>query len=338
VALHRIDLLENGGEYVPGQKGGPTVSEAIAQFLDGCRDPKRNLAPSTISSYENTLGHLASSSFAHGPLDKVDLVLLQKYALTRAIAPSTWRKELETLRAFFAWCVDADWIRKNPAKKVRMPQSEELQTLPFEPDEVRKLIAAADDIFSDNPGETPYVRARARALVLVLLYSGLRVSDVTVLRRSSLDLKTRHLTLRKIKKTGVRIQVQLHPDAIRALEALPVIRSAEYYFWSGEGDAITCTKNLRRTIYRLGQIAGVHAHPHRFRDTFAVELLTQGVDIRTVQLLLGHKSLKTTERHYAHFIAAHQARLDAATATLSFSAKPGRPLLMKPVQNRRRHA
>ena len=58
--------------------------------------------------------------------------------------------------------------------------------------------------------------------------------------------------------------------------------------------------------------------PHRFRDTFAVELLLCGEDIRTVQLLLGHTSLRTTERHYSPFVSAFQQRLDRATAKLKF--------------------
>ena len=86
-------------------------------------------------------------------------------------------------------------------------------------------------------------------------------------------------------------------------------------------------------MQRLGAIAKVKAQPHRFRDTFAVELLTNGVDIRSVQLLLGHKSVRTTEKHYADFVAAHQALLDSAVSTMNFQAKTAGSLLMKPRQN-----
>ena len=65
-------------------------------------------------------------------------------------------------------------------------------------------------------------------------------------------------------------------------------------------------------------LAGVKGHPHRFRDTFSVTLLEKGEDLRKVQLLLGHKSTRTTEKHYAPFVESFQAMLDAATSKLDF--------------------
>jgi integrase len=179
-------------------------------------------------------------------------------------------------------------------------------------------LRGCDQVASDDPAETPFVRQRARALVLVLLYSGLRISDVARLRRASLNPQTGYLTL-KVMKTGVRLKILLNADVVGQLERLPAVDGAgEFYFWSGRSALYTCVGNLRRTLRRVGKIAGVHCHPHRFRDTFAVELLTEGADIRTVQLLLGHSSVQTTERHYAHFVASHQRLLDDATARLDF--------------------
>jgi site-specific recombinase XerD len=80
-------------------------------------------------------------------------------------------------------------------------------------------------------------------------------------------------------------------------------------------------KNARRTIQRILKIAGVAGHPHRFRDTFRVGLLEKGEDLRTVQLLLGHKSSNTTERHYAPYVRSLQAILDSATKKLDFTGE-----------------
>jgi site-specific recombinase XerD len=329
-ALNKIAELESG------QTAGVTVADAAAAFLGVCAD--RNLRLGSLTSYRKTLDHLIAAIGAVAVQDvtvsDLDSYRAGRTVAGRAIKSGTWRKELETIRALFNFCVDREWCVKNPASKVRMPMTEELVTKPFKREEVTKLIAATDQLFSDDPGETGYVRQRARALVYTLLYSGLRISDVAALERDALS--GRHLTLR-VLKTGVPQKNEMHPSAADALLKLQA-RDPRYFFWSGNGDIITCVKNLRRTIYRLGMIAGVKAHPHRFRDTFATELLSNGVDIRTVQQLLGHRSIRTTEKHYAHWIAAHQQLLDNATALLDFERPTAAPILLKAPQRRQRHA
>ena len=77
---------------------------------------------------------------------------------------------------------------------------------------------------------------------------------------------------------------------------------------------LTACDRARRVIARLGVIAKVaNAHPHRFRDTWAKEALLAGTSMRTVQLVLGHKSITTTEEHYAPFVVEYQAQIDDAT-------------------------
>ena len=81
--------------------------------------------------------------------------------------------------------------------------------------------------------------------------------------------------------------------------------------------------NARKTISRVLAVAGFKGHPHRFRDTFSVSLLEKGENLHTVQLLLGHTSIKTTEKHYAPFVESFQRVLDAATSKLDFGTRVG---------------
>ncbi len=101
------------------------------------------------------------------------------------------------------------------------------------------------------------------------------------------------------------------PFVVPELEACPRI-SERYWFWTGIGSKEKLAGNCRRTFRQVCEIAGVEGgHPHRFRDTLAVELLLEGVPIERVSILLGHSSVKITERHYAPWVQARQSQLEA---------------------------
>jgi integrase len=88
--------------------------------------------------------------------------------------------------------------------------------------------------------------------------------------------------------------------------------SREYFFWTGTGKKDTAAGNWRRSLRRLFKLAEVKGgHPHRFRDTFAVELLLSGVPLERVSVLLGHSSIRVTEKHYSPWIRARQEQLEA---------------------------
>jgi integrase/recombinase XerD len=291
-----------------------TVASAVKEYLDDCA--ARHLAPSTVTSYRNVLvpfGHYCENR----NLRQVRGLRLDEFRGFRAyreVSVKTQRKEIEHLRAFCAFCVQHGWLKENYAKLLRMPEDDGPVTMPYERDEVASLLAACDQMTNFHEANAERARKRARALVLLLLYGGLRISDAVRLERSRVDKSGRILMY--AMKTGVPLYVKLHPDCLSALAELPI--ESPYFLWSGKSKITTATGSARRTVACISRISGVRARPHRFRDTFAVELLLAGEDIRTVQLLLGHKSIKTTEKHYAPFVRRFQQRLDAATAKLHF--------------------
>ncbi len=335
--LKRIQILltaDGSDQVVLPAPPARSVERAIASFLEDASH--RHLKPSSTASYRRTLERLATFC-GKTPISGLTLEVLSRFRASRKVAPRTQRKEIEYLRAFCGFCELQGWIESNPAKQLRPPKITDVATMPFTREEVTRLIEACDQMRGMWEDDTPDVRRRAKALVLTLLYSGLRVGDVAQLRRSALE-EDGHLVLRTMK-TGVPLKVLLNEDAVKALRSLPAPGgNPTYFFWSGNGDLDHCSKSLWRTIARVGKVADVHAHPHRFRDTFSVELLTKGNDIRAVQLLLGHSSIRTTEKHYAHFVPAHQDLLDRASSTLDFSAKGATPLLVKPLERRRRNS
>ncbi len=186
--------------------------------------------------------------------------------------------------------------------------------------EVNRILAACENLEHGDPNRRERTRARAKAMCLVMLYSGMRISDTIQLKRTAADLKTGKLLLR-VMKTGAPLYVRLGEPAIEALRTLP--GQGEYFFWSGASKLSTAIGNARKTISRVLAVAGIEGHPHRFRDTFSVSLLSKGEDLHTVQLLLGHTSIKTTEKHYAPYVESFQRVLDAATAKLDFGTRIG---------------
>lgn len=227
----------------------------------------------------------------------------------------TLRKELEHLRAFYAFLVDLGYVESNYAKKVKMPKESRRPTMPFAQAEVERLLTAAAQLEDDNLYVREKTRTRARAILLTMLYTGLAIEDVATLRRDRMNFRTRQLFLRRAK-TDEPVYVRVQPVAFDALLEMPA--GGEYFFWSGLGDTITALKKMRRTVYRICKKAGVAGHPHRFRDTFAVRMLEHGVTLDQVSTLLGHSSIRTTQKYYAPWVRTRQRLLDEAVATLDF--------------------
>ena len=220
-------------------------------------------------------------------------------------------KKLERLRAVGRFFVDRGWWRENLALKLRRPKVKDVPTMPFTRDEMSALLAACGKA-TDWHGNTGQENAcRLRAFILFARYSALRIGDAA---SCAVDRLSGNRLFLYTQKTDTPVYVPLPPFVIDALEACPRI-SERHWFWTGVGSKDTLAGNWRRTFRRLCEIAGVRdGHPHRFRDTLAVEMLLEGIPIERVSVLLGHSSVKVTERHYAPWVQARQTQLEADVA------------------------
>ncbi len=298
------------------------IATAIRDYVADCH--ARNLSPATIRSYEKTLEHFRvySERQAYASMQSLTLEAVTGWRQSRAIAPiniapTTQRKEIEALRAFFAFALERSWLQVNWARKLKPPQQHGVSTLPFEQAEVDAILRACEKLGNREADWATRARKRARAFILLLLYSGLRISDAAKLERSSLNVNDRKLFIRKQQKTGTPVYVRLPESVVEALLDLEPV-SPKYFFWRSSNKLSTCVGLLRRMVDRVLAVAGITGHPHRFRDTFAVRMLEHDVPIRTVQILLGHTSVRTTEKHYAPFVQGQQRLLDEAVGKLDF--------------------
>lgn len=321
-------LVEIEGDGAPPTTEMPRtklLQDAIKDFL--AQYPERS---ETRRKYKRLLGYLgdylAANSISELTViadgkeqDAVTVELIDGYMTSRNNDGWSRTKEIEVLRQFFGFCVDRDWLRKNPARNLKRPRMIEANDVrPYTQAEMDRMLAACDDI-----GRYTYERLRARAMVLLMRYEGIRISDVVTLSRE--HIVGNHL-IKGAVKNGKLISVVLHADVKKALETLPRPKAAgadcQLYFKSERSSTRSAVKGAQRTlwaVFRLAKVAG--AHPHRFRHTLASELLAKGATFEDIAAILAD-SPATIRKHYAKRTPEYQARQDAVLA-LVHGPKPG---------------
>lgn len=300
-AQDKIREWEAEGEVTAESREPIAVADACDAFLADAE--ARGLREPTLYKYRLLFKRLREFAAARGvvPLAGLNLPMLRDFRAGWADHNLAAMKKLERLRAFFRFGHDAGWIADNPARLLKNPKVTNAPTLPFTQNEVVSILAACDK-YPDRMNAI-----RLRALVLLLRYSGLRIRDAVTLQRDRVQDGKLFLSQ---AKTGVVVWCPLPPFVIAALEAIG--GKGTYYFWTGTSEPKSCVGDWQRALRRLFQLAGVPTgHAHRFRDTFAVELLLAGVPLERVSVLLGHQSIRVTERHYAPWVRARQEQLEA---------------------------
>jgi integrase/recombinase XerD len=210
--------------------------------------------------------------------------------------------------------VDAHLLEA-PAIRIKLPKVSIRPTMPLTCEEMVKILAACADIEATMSVEGKLNALRLKSLIVLMRYSGMRVSDAVTLTTDRIDGKKLFLYT---QKTGVPVYTVLPDSVLSALEATPRV-TGERYFWSGqskrESIAGLWEKRLKKAFERAGISKGQgNAVSHRFRDTFAVELLLAGVPIERVSILLGHQSVRITEKHYNPWVRPRQEQLESDVA------------------------
>ncbi len=182
--------------------------------------------------------------------------------------------------------------------------------MPLSQVEYKKLLEQVPTIFEGVKAQ------RVRALIQPMRHSALAIRDAVTLERSELvhDVKKKIYRVATARqKTGTPVSVPLPPDV--AAEVLAVLNgNPRYVFWNGNGleqSAVTNWQHDLRALFRATFGKATNFTPHCLRDTAAVEWLSAGIPLEEVSKLLGHTSVKTTEKSYAPWVTARQDRLDS---------------------------
>jgi integrase len=301
----RARALEKG-DRIP-ELSVSSTADAIKAYLADIES--RNLSENYRAKLKRELNDLSEWA-KKKPVPSMkhwNLQLLEEFRGTWTAGAVTRRKRQERLRSFFLYCINHDWIQNSPAKRLSRIKVDTVPTDYFTREEFDKIMKTVDEYAF--PVDTEKKRAQLRGLVLLMRWSGLRLGDAVRLERARVvDGKLMLYT----QKTGTPVYVPLPKHVISVLEAVPA-PNPRYFFWSAD----SATKDNAgdpfwrwlEKIFKAAKI-GKPAHPHMLRDTVAVELLLAGVPLDQVSILLGHSSVKITEKHYSPWVKARQEQLE----------------------------
>ena len=297
-AYRKLAVLEG-----PEHREPKSIQDAIEAF----KSSKEDVGHGTKRNHRRALDNFLriAKSLGITKLDDVEIETVDLFRTKRPISAMTWTKELAILRNFFGFCVRRKWMLSNPAKEVKPPKVKAKPKEPYTQEEVVRILSACDHL-----GKGPYERSRARAMVLLLRYTGLRISDVATLARDR--VRDGRIYLHTMKN-GKPIFLPIPPVLRDILNALPEPKRTQgqsrYFFWSGNGTTRGFIRGVTRTLARVFKLSEVEgAHAHRFRHTLATALLEKGWTTEDVSDVLG-STPEIIRKHYAQWTAQRQERI-----------------------------
>lgn len=266
--------------------------QLIEQFLDYYW-LSSGASQNTLSAYRSDL-MLYAKWLDKTPLGSANDIHILKYFQSRKISPSTQARILTCFRIFYQYLLSQTLIKTNPTGKLNHPK--QVQKLPvfLSIDEVEKLL--------DTPNQKTIFGIRDRAMLELLYSCGLRVSELI-----NLEYQQINITDEYIRILGKGNKERLLPMGELAIEYLSqyeknarpfLVKKGQTngYFLSNRGSNMS-RQNFFYIVKAYAQKAGINKplSPHSLRHAFATHLVQQGADLRSVQLMLGHSDIATTQ-------------------------------------------
>jgi len=295
------------GADPPDEYTHPTAQEdfAAVSSLDAFLLSREAMGctPKTLEHYRYTAGGFVDWLGGQGVTDVryISSTHIREYLVSlrrRGLKDTTQHAHARGIKTFLNWLVGEDLLVTSPIRNVPMPRLEKRIPAPYSHDEIRRLLEACDP-------ETP-TGARNRAMVLVFLDSGLRLSELAGLSVGDINPQTGLTTV--LGKGRKQRRVRVGRGARAAIEAMLAQgghppRGAPLWAVPGRGGASErrlTPSGIQSMLVRLGRRANVHpCGAHRFRRTFALWCLRDGMDLHTLRLFMGHEGLAVLQRYLA---------------------------------------
>ena len=273
------------------------MEKELDEFIDYLKDVKKT-SRNTELSYKRDIAKLEKYLISQGAdeLNKVSATTLQNYILLMeksGLAAATISRNIASIKAFFHFLFRKGYVTEDIAEDLKAPRIEKKLPEILTTDEVNRLL--------DQPKGTAPKDLRDRAMLELLYATGIRVSELISLNLSDINLQVGYIVCRDAKKERV---VPFGAPAKRALS--DYIRNARELMLEDQTSDVLFTNCSGQPMSRQGfwklvkyyaRKAGITADitPHTLRHSFAAHLVENGADLRSVQEMLGHSDISTTQ-------------------------------------------
>ncbi len=278
------------------------LEHLINIYLEHC-SIQNNLGFKTLKAYKSDLSQFREFMNDKDFLNKNNIEDYIAYLKSMSYKIKTIKRKIASLKAFFSFLTYQEYIEFNPFYKIKLKIKESF-VLPkiITIEDLNKLFNVIEEKIeiTNNSKYTYKELLRDRAILELLLASGIRIGELCALKRNNIMYSS---NLIKIKGKGSKERMIpiYHPRLIDDLLAYEKafdeeLKCSEYFFISKRKNRISC-QSVAYMIKKYSRLAGIGINitPHMFRHTFATMLLEQDVDSRQIQLILGHSSIYTTQ-------------------------------------------
>ena len=276
---------------------------------------EKGYSGNTVTCYRRDLKEFSALAGPESAVAEINSLQVRAfvYTLNGRNKSSSVARKLSSLRSFFRFLMREGEITADPMGAISMPKQGKYMPVFLSVDEVFSLL--------EMPNENDTFAARDQAILEMLYSTGMRVSEL-----ASLDLPALDFATGMVRVTGKGNKQRLSPMGNPAMESINAYLSqrqslqldrlrrgltpdGEALFLNTRGSRLT-TRSIERLVKMYAQRAGIASRvtPHALRHSFATHLLEMGADLRTVQELLGHASLSTTQK-YTHLNLDHLTKV-----------------------------
>lgn len=274
---------------------GLDMQKHIQSFLDYLKSEK-NASTHTVKNYSVDLREF-SSFFKDRSLREMthfDIRAFLAHLKERSFTKSTISRKLACLRSFFKYLARENEMNDNPASSIATPKREKRLPVFLDQDEISKLLEA--------PSANLWEEKRDRAILETLYSSGLRVSELVGLNHEDVDFFSGLLRVRgKGKKERIvpvgQVAVNVVQDYLKVKAPKEIDSGLKKSLFINRSGGRLTDRSVRRMILKYTRRIGLkkEVSPHTLRHSFATHMLDRGADLRSVQELLGHENLSTTQ-------------------------------------------